>query len=50
MLFNSDSNKISAKGVRILLQNKLNKLNKLSLGNYLIMQVKIILMMMVLLC
>ncbi len=37
MLFKSDDNKILADGVKILLQNKFNKLKYLDLGNKIIM-------------
>ena len=49
MLFNSVENKISAEGIRILLQNKWCKLETIELSNYLTMEVLIKLVMMALL-
>jgi len=49
MSFKLDHNKISAEGIRILLQNKWSQLKTIYLGNYLIMEVIIRLAMRVLL-
>ena len=43
MLFKSEHNYITAEGVEILLTNKWNKLKFLDLGNYLIMQIRLVL-------